>query len=275
MGLSTDSYVASCGTDGPFTGAITHLGYPLFFKENCIHKVYGNYPKNYQIQTSTCRGVQKGCHNSLAIANETLYYKARGAVCAYDGSLPVEVSSALGNEAYSDATAGAVGNKYYISMKNAAGEWNLFAYDTAKKMWHKEDDLQASAFCAHHGEMYCIDRRNMNIITLFGSGSKETEPVEWMWQTGELGISSPDMKYISGITVRMMLERGSMVDFYIQYDQSEEWEHICNIRGTALRSFNVPIRPRRCDHMKLRIVGIGGGKVYSFSKTISQGSGLS
>ena len=34
MGLSTDSYVASCGTDGQFTGAITHLGYPLFFKEN-------------------------------------------------------------------------------------------------------------------------------------------------------------------------------------------------------------------------------------------------
>ena len=38
MGISTDSYVVSVGTDGAFTGAITHMGYPLFFKENCLHK---------------------------------------------------------------------------------------------------------------------------------------------------------------------------------------------------------------------------------------------
>ena len=74
MGLSTDSYAASCGTDGQWTGAITHLGYPLFFKENCMHKVYGSYPANYQIQTTACRGVQKGCERSLAIVNEVLYY---------------------------------------------------------------------------------------------------------------------------------------------------------------------------------------------------------
>ena len=59
MGISTDSYAASCGTDGQWTGAITHLGYPLFFKENCLHKVYGTFPSNFQIQTTTCRGVQK------------------------------------------------------------------------------------------------------------------------------------------------------------------------------------------------------------------------
>ena len=60
--ISTDSYVASVGSDGQFTGAITHLGHPLFFKENCMHKVYGNYPANFQITTTTCRGVQKGSH---------------------------------------------------------------------------------------------------------------------------------------------------------------------------------------------------------------------
>ena len=97
IGLSTDSYAASCGTDGPFTGAITHMGYPLFFKENCVHKVYGNYPANFQIQDTACRGVQKGCHNSLAIVNETLFYKARSGICGFDGSLPTEASYALGN----------------------------------------------------------------------------------------------------------------------------------------------------------------------------------
>jgi hypothetical protein len=109
MGISTDSYVASVGSDGKFTGAITHLGYPLFFKENYLHKVYGNYPANYQVQTNACRGVQDGSEKSLAIVNEVLYYKSRNAVCAYDGSLPAEISSALGDSSYFDAVAGSHG----------------------------------------------------------------------------------------------------------------------------------------------------------------------
>ena len=272
MGLSTDSYTASCGTDGPFTGAITHMGYPLFFKENCVHKVYGNYPANFQIQDTACRGVQKGCHSSLAIVNETLFYKARSGICAYDGSLPVEVSYALANAAYSDAVGGAYGNKYYVSMKDAAGFWHLFVYDAAKGMWHREDNLHASAFCSCRGELYCIDAEARNIITMFGSGTQDTEDVDWMVETGELGISSPDMKYISGITMRMSMAVGSRAEVFAKYDMDESWVPVCTIFGTDLRSFSIPIRPRRCDHMSLRIVGRGMAKIYSITKTIEQGS---
>ena len=275
MGLSTDSYAASCGTDGQFTGAITHMGYPLFFKENCVHKVYGNYPANFQIQTTACRGVQKGCHSSLAIVNETLFYKARTGICAFDGSLPTEASYALGNEAYSDAVGGAHGNKYYVSMKDIQGNWNLFVYDTVKGMWHKEDNLHVSAFCSCRSELYCIDADAKNIITMFGSGEEDTGEVKWMVETGELGISSPDMKYISRITVRMSMDINSKAEIYAQYDMSDEWVHVCTIFGTDLRSFSIPIRPRRCDYMKLRIVGEGMAKIYSYTKTIEQGSDIS
>ena len=270
MGLSTDSYTASVGTDGQFTGAITHLGYPLFFKENSVHKVYGNYPANFQIQTTTCNGVQKGSEKSLAIVNSTLFYKARSGVCAYDGSLPTEISYAMGNEAYSEAVAGSHGNKYYISMQDTAGTYHLFVYDMAKSLWHKEDDLQVDCFCSCRGEMYAItgDR----IITMRG---EDTEPVEWMVQTGEIGISSPDMKYISRLTVRMSMDIGTEIQFYAQYDSGEDWEHLFTMQGTNLRSFSLPIRPKRCDHMKLRIEGVGGAKIYSITKTIEQGSELS
>ena len=270
MQISTDSWVGGVGTDGQFTGAITHMGYPLFFKENCVHKVYGNYPANFQIQTTACRGVQKGCSRSLAIVNETLFYKSRSGVCAYDGSLPTEVSYALGNEAYSEAVGGSHGNKYYISMKDVRGNHNLFIYDMAKGMWHKEDDLPVDYFCSCDGEMYAISKGK--IITMLGSGTP-AEPVEWMAQTGEIGISSPDMKYISGLTVRMSMEIGAEVRIYGQYDFSDEWESLCYLRNTDnLRSFSLPIRPKRCDHMKLRIEGEGMVKIYSITKTIEQGS---
>ena len=275
MGISTDSYAASCGTDGQFTGAITHLGYPLFFKETCVHKVYGNYPSNYQIQTTVGRGVEKGSHNSLAIVNETLYYKARTGICSYDGSLPVEASYALGNETYSEAVGGAHGNKYYVTMKDVAGVWHLFVYDTAQGFWNKEDNLHATAFCSCRGEMYAIDHDTKQIITMKGSGEKYLEPVEWMVETGELGLNSPDMKYVSRITLRMSMDIGAEMSIYAQYDLDDEWVLLGRLEGTSLRSISLPVRPRRSDHLKLRIEGTGSCRIYSITKTIEQGSEIS
>ena len=272
MGVSTDSYAASVGSDGAFTGAVAYLGSPMFFKEHCVHKVYGNYPANFQIQDTACRGVQPGCHGSLAIVNETLFYKSRTGVCAFDGSQPTEVSHALGNERYSDAVGGAYGNKYYVSMRSDGGEWTLLVYDAEKGMWHKEDDLHASAFCASKGELYCVDAADRNIITMLGSGEKDELIVPWMVETGNLGISSPDMKYLSRLTVRMTLDRNAMVDIYAQYDLSDDWHHICKIFGSKLRTFSIPIRPRRTDHFKLKFEGEGHVEIYSYAKTIEHGS---
>lgn len=274
MGLSTDSYVASCGTDGQFTGAVTHLGYPLFFKENCVHKVYGNYPANFQIQTTACRGVQKGCADSLAIVNEVLYYKSRNAVCAYDGSLPTEISYSLGEVSYSDAVAVAHGNKYYISMKDTMGEHHLFVYDTSKGLWHKEDNLSVKKFCSCRNELYFIPQNSTDIKTMFGSGTVDDGPVDWMAETGVVGMYTPDKKYVSRLNIRMSLDIGTKIYFFIQYDSCGEWEALSNMIGTNLRSFSVPVRPQRCDHFRLRIVGEGNAKIYSITKTLEQGSDL-
>ena len=272
MGISTDSYAATVGTDGQFTGAITHLGYPLFFKENYMHKVYGNYPANYQIQTTACRGVQKGCERSLAIVNEVLYYKARSGVCSYDGSLPTEISSALGDMSYHNAVAGSLGNKYYISMSDDNGEYHLFVCDTLKGMWHREDDTEAAVFCNCRGDLYYIDHADNNIKTVRGTGAKETAPIKWQAVTGVIGTDSPDKKYISRMDVRMSLAVGARVSFYAEYDSSGEWDHLFTMDGVKLRSFAVPIRPQRCDHLRLKIIGSGEAKIYSICKTTEQGS---
>ena len=275
MNLSTDSYSVSCGTDGAFTGAITHLGYPLFFKENCMHKVYGDYPANFQLQSTACRGVQRGSHRSMAIVNETLFYKSGGAVCAYDGSLPEEMSTALGEIRYSEAVAGAHDNKYYITMKDASGIYHLFVYDTAKGMWHKQDHLYVDGFCSYMNEIYAIDHETKHIITMLGSGTQDSESVPWMVETGIVGMSLPDMKYISRLLVRMSLEVGARVEISIQYDSIGDWEQVCQMTATSLRSFAVPVRPRRCDHFRIRIEGEGEGRIYSITKTIEQGSDVS
>jgi hypothetical protein len=271
-GISTDSYAVTVGSDGQFTGAITHLGYPIFFKETCMHKVYGNYPANYQVQTTACRGVQKGCERSLAIVNEVLYYKARSGVCAFDGSLPTEISAAFGDLNYHDAVAGSLGNKYYVSMSDGQGKWHLFVYDSMKGMWHREDATQAVCFCNCRGDLYYIDYADKQIKTVRGTGVPQTASIKWEAITGIIGTDSPDKKYISRIDVRMLLQVGTRVSFQAEYDSSGVWEHLYSADGVNLDTVAVPVKTRRCDHMRLRIVGTGDAKIFSICKTVEQGS---
>ena len=70
----------------------------------------------------------------------------------------------------------------------------------------------------------------------------------------------------------MSLELGTSIFIFIKYDASDEWQYLYRMDGASLQSFNVPIRPKRCDYLRLRIEGKGNAKIYSITKTIEQGS---
>ena len=159
-------------------------------------------------------------------------------------------------------------------MRDEREQYHLFVYDTKKGLWHREDGTQVDAFCSCRNELYYIPHGGSSIKTMFGSGTVDADPVKWMAETGTLMTSSPDKKYISRLNVRMSLDLGTIVRFYIQYDSTGEWHHAATMTGTSLRSFSIPIRTRRCDHLKLRIEGKGEGKIHSITKTIEQGSDI-
>ena len=237
-----------------------------------MHKVLGSYPANYNVTSAACRGVQKGCSRSLAIVNETLIYKSRSGVCAYDGALPYEISLPLGNVSYSRACAGALGSKYYVSMADNTGKYSLFVYDLLRGLWHKEDNTHALDFCSCGDDLYYIEASRNHIKSIRGAGATETAPVEWEAVTGVIGTDSPDKKYISRLDVRMSLVPGARVYIYAQYDSMGGWEQLYAATGVTLQSFAVPMKPKRCDHLRLKICGIGEGKIYSICKSIEQGS---
>lgn len=270
MGISTDSWTANVGTDGQFTGAWSYLGNPLFFKENHLHKVYIDGNGAHRLVDTPCRGVQRGCGGSLAMVGNVLYYKSRNGVCVYDGSLPAEISQALGNISYFDAVGGGIGNKYYVSMNDSEGAAHLFVYDMGKGLWHKEDDLRVDAFCECRGELYAISKKK--ILTMRGSGELLEKDMEWMAQTGIIGLNTPDMKYISRLTLRMQLPQGSCLRAFAEYDSSGRFEQIFTVHGHGMQAFTLPVRPVRCDHMRLRLEGKGPMKLFSVTKTIEQGS---
>ena len=277
-GISTDSWAVTIGSDGKFTGAITYLGYPMFFKEDGLIKISVSGSGAHQTKETKCRGVQRGSENSLAIVNETLFYKSTTGIVAYSGSLPVSVSDDLGEVRYYDAVGSNIDDRYYISMKDKEGKYHLFVFDTKKNIWSREDNTEVLYFCKHEDDLYYIDAKDKKMKSVYGTllydvAEKQTEgKFPWMVESGNIGYSSPDNKYVSQINLRISLEFGTNVDFYIQYDSNGEWEHKFNMAGKGTRTFSIPVIPKRCDHFKYKIAGIGGCKIYSITKTTEQGS---
>ena len=270
MQISTDSWGVGVGTDGPFTGAISYLGSPIFFKENHLHKIHISSTGAHQVTDTPCQGVQQGCSDSLTVVGNVVYYKSRNGVCAYDGSLPVEMSQMFGGVQYENAVGGGIGSKYYISMDDTERKSHLFVYDAGKGLWHKEDDLRVDAFCKCRGDLYAIS--GGRIVTMLGSGDQVAEPVEWMAESGLIGLTTPDMKYVSRLILRLTLPQGSCMRAFAEYDSSGRWQQLFTIHGHGTQAFTLPVRPVRCDHVRLRLEGDGPMKLFSITKNIEQGS---
>jgi len=282
MDNSTDSWTASVGTDGPFTGAITQRGYPVFFKEQCIHRISGMSPQTFQIQTTFCRGVQRGSWRSLAVVAENIYYKARDAVMVYDGNMPAEVSGQLGEELYSDARAGVLGDKYYISMMDKDSHYVQMVYDTKNGVWWKEDATQALDYGTVADELFYIDEENNNLVSICGSvGQKETN-IPWMAEFDLYGVNyrrqsnydDPkrvrNHKYVSLFKIRVELGKGANLKLYMQYDNNP-YKYIGEKRGEKLRTFVLPVKPKRCDHVRFRLEGQGDVMIYDISRIMEVG----
>ncbi|MEA4964871.1 MAG: hypothetical protein VB055_03470 [Oscillospiraceae bacterium] len=268
-GLSTDSWAASRGADGAFTGAATFQGSPIFFRETSLERVYPSAAGAHQVTTLQCAGVQRGCGGSLAVVGGALYYKSPDGVSRYDGALPVRVSDALGACRYRAAVGGALGADYYLSMQDPGGAPHLFLLDTARNFWYEQDALEVLSFAACNWELYglCADGRLLSMTGVDGDGE---EPVEFMLETADLGLDVPESKYLSRLRLRCNL--GGSMTVSLQYDGDGIWHAAGRVESLGLRSFTLPILPRRCDHLRLRITGSGSFRLYSLSRLLEKGS---
>lgn len=272
-GISTDSFRASCGTDGVWTGAVTYLGYPLFFKENYVHKVYVSSGGAHQIVSMAIDGVQKGSGTSFAIVNDYLFYKSKTGINRFDGTQAVNISSDLGNEQYCDAVGGRLGGKYYVSMKDINEKWHLFVYDVKRGLWIREDNTMALYFADIDNELYYIDGDGNELKTINGTEGKEEDKFPWKIVFGDIGYEYFQKKYLSRFNIRMSLEEDGWAEIYTEYDSNGIWEKRGTIKGIGMsRTFTLPIIPRRCDHIRIKIEGSGEFKLYSISKILEIGS---
>ena len=72
----------------------------------------------------------------------------------------------------------------------------------------------------------------------------------------------------------MKMAQGSSHSVYLQYDSNGTWVHAGSVTATTanIDSCLFPIRPHRCDHLQIKLVGSGDIRIYSIAKILEVGS---
>jgi len=286
-GLATDSYAWSPGSPGRFTACVSFLGYPVFFKEDAVFKVFGSAPENFEVTPGPELGVMEGCAESLAVANETLYYLSRAGVVAYAGGVPRPVGAAFGAERFADAAAGSDGLKYYVSMRRlgggpgGAGGWLLYAYDSLRGAWHIEDGTRAVQFARRGRDLFFLTDGGEVWSTVY-SGALEGEfpggyevegEVRWMAEFADFVDGDPNRKGAGKFQARIHPDEGASVNLFYDFDSGGEWKMAkSHIAPGVKRSYYLPVIPERADHYRLRFEGVGGCRVFSLVRERYSGS---
>ena len=277
LGISTDSYAATVGSQGDFTGIANFMGYVHFFKENRIHRLYGTQPSNYQLVELQMRGVKEGCAGSLCVVNELLYYASRDGIIRYDGSGPVCVSEALGDMKLDSVICGAHENKLYVSAVTEDGA-QLFVLDTMYSLWHREDGLRAVAFAATNEGDYILDDAG-TVWGIDGAGSMLEDyragledDISWEAVTGDMlteynaGQRATQQKRMKRIEIRLQMDRGSRIEMDIQYNSDGRWHRALTYETETKKTVTLPLKALSCDHFSIRYKGRGRVIVYAVTK---------
>ena len=278
-------------SEGNFTGIVSFNHNVYFFKEKCVHKLYGTYSEDWQLVEYHINGVQEGAENSIVTYDNYIIYKGTDAFYMYDGSYTKNISEKLGStldmSSFECCFAAGFKEKYYAfckTTKNDETVYTMYVYDIGKGLWHIEENNSDKEFISMYstakGIVALEAEKNGDIdfiktISIAGCVlDKNREENDFLWSatTGDLLTDLSDNKYFTKLQLRLWVDKNSKLGIDIKYD-NDEWEKVGDdITATDKASVVFPIIPRRCDHLALRFYGKGNAKIFSITETIEEAS---
>lgn len=275
-GESTDSYAVAVGSAGNFTGCHKLGSSVLFFKEDTLHKVMGDYPSNFTIYSYSMDGVKDGCYKSMQVINELMIYLSRNGVCMYSGGSTNHISEALGNVKYSNGVSGNDGEYYYLSCKDENNVNHLFVMDIKKNMWVQEDDVVASDFASDGGNLYMVNAVDKKLYIL-NSGSFEGD---WfiqfnpMYESVKVGRGAQmlfNKKHFVKLVLRVQIQKGHYCKILYRCDDGR-WEESAILLGKGEELTSSVFAINRCDKFEIRLEGTGEFTLMGMARLYMTGS---
>ena len=266
-GLATDSYALAVGSEGDFTGCCKLTSSVLFWKETKLHKMLGGYPAEYSLYTYDIEGLQKGCHKSLQVINETLFYMGLHGVYAYSGGTPSLISANFGDHEMTDAVAGNDGDSYFLSVHDE-GERHFLVYETRSGVWVREDDTDAVDFARIGKDLYFLSSDG----TVWLADNRADDPnIQWLAQFAPFYETIEGRKTYFRLTLRLELPKGSYLSAEVRCDGGK-WKECGKVVGKEYDVVPLRIAVNRCDKFEIRLRGKGPCTILSMMREFRVGS---
>lgn len=265
QGLSTDSWALETASDGKFTGCISTQSYILFFKENCIYKIYGNMPSNFQSSVIKADGVRKDSSKSLCSYNGLVFYLSNRGVMAFSGDEPYMISAPLGEINLTDGKGITDGKRYYLSSYENGNE-RFFIFDIENKLWMEESPENTACFILNSGEIRNVSKDG-KCFSLYGGNSYS----DWSVTFGKFNENMYEKKHYGKIFIHFELGNNAEIKAELSTD-GKEFSKYFSTQIKGRRSVAVPIDPNRSETVLIRLSGHGYCKIYSIGREMRKGS---
>jgi len=263
-GVDTDSYAVAVGSEGNFTGIINYNGV-CCWKENKLHRMFGDYPSEYYLTEYDIPGVQNGSARSMKVINEVLYYNGVFGVYQFNGNTPTLISYKLGRDRLTNANGGTDGIRYYISAKRN-GEGVLYTYDTMHGLWLKDSDDYAEAFTTIGGDLYLV--MNDQVLKY---DDNVNEIIPWMAEFAPFTEQNFNRRRYIRLLLRLDMESGSSIAVSVKYDRGD-WTQVFSRNTETAVTFQIPIPNNRCDRFYVKLEGTGEVTIRSMAREYTGGS---
>ena len=261
QGLGDDSWYCRIGTPGGFTGICSYRTSVVAFKQNFIHHVYGDSPKNFSVPKQTMTGCIDG--RSIAELSGILYYLSAGGFCAYSGGEPYKISSQLSDN-YVACAAGANEKKYYAAAYKSDGSCDVLVYDPECNMWHREDDTRFTRFIRYGGSLYAAS--DTGVWEFCSSGRTGS----WSFTLNPITYDSFEHKAPDSLRLRIDSGTDTEIKISISHDGGKFIEY-AHIKGKGFAVHRIPIRFKKCDSFSIRVDGSGYAVIHGLETTTYRG----
>ena len=124
--------------------------------------------------------------------------------------------------------------------------------------------MEAVGFAPWGGDLYCLTAAGQ-LLAMKGSGENREGPVQWLAETGELGLDAPESRYLVRLSLWLLPEADSTVRGFVSYDEGGSWQpagSLCGVGADDGREHAAVdgVKPELVDlELAERVVGRLGG----------------
>ena len=272
-----DPVFIESGDLGSFTGCCEYGGYPLFFKEKEMYRVYGDVSSNFSLVKIADYGMRADSPHSVSVVNSVLLFLSNEGVCAYTGGIPAVISTGLKRK-LTDGISGTDGTRYYLSVNDGEGR-RIYVYDTYNRVWSSEErEDKPIAMVSLDNDLVAMSSKGVRETVSRPSGTWGTKTevrhnavIEFAdFYEGYIGT-----KDVGKIIMRISMDpKKNPVFVYIQYDSDGQWHKIGKVfnQSNTKKMCEFGFFPRRCDHYRIKLECKGIFTLYSMARQTDLGN---